>query len=52
MGAVMTATTMTERMAAYGIQTTHSTPEEFAERIRWDTQKWAGVIHQSGARAD
>ncbi len=50
--AVMTSPQMVERMAAYGIQTTHSTPEEFAERIRADTVKWAQVIKQSGARAD
>ncbi|MNT84048.1 Tripartite tricarboxylate transporter family receptor [compost metagenome] len=49
---VMTSPQMVERMAGYGIQTTHSTPEEFAERIRADTQKWARIIEQSGARAD
>lgn len=49
---VMTAPQMVERMAGYGIQTTHSTPEEFAERIRADTLKWARIIEQSGARAD
>ncbi len=49
---VMTSPQMVERMAGYGIQTTHSTPEEFAERIRADTQKWARIIQQSGARAD
>ena len=49
---VMTSPQMVERMAGYGIQTTHSTPEEFAERIRTDTQKWAQIIEQSGARAD
>jgi tripartite-type tricarboxylate transporter receptor subunit TctC len=51
-GAVMSAPAMVQLMAGYGIRTTHSTPEEFAERIRADTQKWAQVIHQSGARAD
>lgn len=50
--AVMTAPRMVERMAGYGIQTTHSTPEAFAERIRVDTAKWARIIEQSGARAD
>jgi tripartite-type tricarboxylate transporter receptor subunit TctC len=50
--AVMTEPRMVERMAGYGIQTTHSTPEEFAERIRADTLKWARIIQQSGARAD
>ncbi|SIT12767.1 tripartite tricarboxylate transporter substrate binding protein [Achromobacter sp. MFA1 R4] len=49
---VMTSPQMVERMAGYGIQTTHSTPEEFSERIRADTQKWARIIDQSGARAD
>lgn len=49
---VMTSPQMVERMAGYGIQTTHSTPEEFSERIRADTQKWARIIEQSGARAD
>lgn len=50
--AVMTSPRMVERMAGYGIQTTHSTPEAFAERIRVDTAKWARIIEQSGARAD
>jgi tripartite-type tricarboxylate transporter receptor subunit TctC len=50
--AVMSAPAMEQRMAAYGIETTHSTPEEFAERIREDTQKWARIIRDSGARAD
>jgi len=50
--AVMTSPQMVERMAGYGIQTTHSTPEAFAERIRVDTAKWARIIEQSGARAD
>ena len=50
--AVMTAPQMVERMAGYGIQTTHSTPEAFAERIRVDTARWARIIEQSGARAD
>lgn len=49
---VMTSPQVVERMAGYGIQTTHSTPEEFSERIRADTQKWARIIEQSGARAD
>lgn len=49
---VMTAPQMVERMAAYGIQTTTSTPEAFSERIRADTQKWARIIEASGARAD
>ncbi|MBO1113271.1 Bug family tripartite tricarboxylate transporter substrate binding protein [Bordetella petrii] len=50
--AVMTAPEMVQRMAGYGIRTTHSTPEAFAERIRQDTKKWAQVIRQSGADAD
>jgi len=50
--AVMTSPQMVERMAAYGIQTTHSTPEAFAAQIQTDTAKWAQVIKQSGARAD
>lgn len=50
--AVMSAPQMVERMAGYGIQTTHSTPEAFAERIRVDTAKWTRIIEQSGARAD
>lgn len=50
--AVMTSPQMVERMAGYGIQTTYSTPEAFAERIRVDTAKWARIIEQSGARAD
>ena len=49
---VMTTPAMTQRMASYGIRTTHSTPEAFAERIREDTKKWAQVIRRSGADAD
>ena len=51
-GAVMTSPQMVERMAGYGIQTTHSTPEAFAAQIKTDTVKWARVIKQSGARED
>jgi tripartite-type tricarboxylate transporter receptor subunit TctC len=51
-GAVMAAPQMVRLMADYGIRTTHSTPEAFAERIREDTRKWAQVISQSGAHAD
>jgi tripartite-type tricarboxylate transporter receptor subunit TctC len=50
--AVMSTPAMEQRMAAYGIETTHSSPEEFAERIRNDTRKWARIIRDSGARAD
>lgn len=51
-GAVMQSPRMVERMAGYGIQTTHSTPEAFAAQIKTDTVKWAQVIKQSGAKAD
>ncbi|MDH0739665.1 Bug family tripartite tricarboxylate transporter substrate binding protein [Achromobacter spanius] len=51
-GAVMQSPQMVERMAGYGIQTTHSTPEAFAAQIKTDTVKWAQVIKQSGARED
>ena len=50
--AVMTAPDMVRRMASYGIQTTHSTPAEFSERIRLDGEKWGRVIRESGAKAD
>lgn len=50
--AVMKAPAMVQRMASYGIETTHSTPEAFAERIRQDTQKWLQVVRASGAKAD
>jgi tripartite-type tricarboxylate transporter receptor subunit TctC len=49
---VMTTPKMMERMATYGIQSTHSTPEEFSERIRADTLKWARIIKQSGVQTD
>ncbi|WP_082987945.1 Bug family tripartite tricarboxylate transporter substrate binding protein [Bordetella bronchialis] len=49
---VMLAPRMVSLMAEYGIRTTHSTPEEFAERIRSDTRRWAQVIKRAGVHAD
>jgi len=41
-----------ERLAALGYEVIATTPREMAEKIRADTQKWAKVIRDSGARAE
>ena len=40
------------RMAALGVETIGSSPQEFAEFIKRDIAKWAVVIKASGARID
>ena len=39
-------------MAGLGLEPTGGTPEQFAEYIRAETQKWGKVIRESGARAE
>lgn len=41
-----------ERFRALGIETAPSTPEEFREIARRETEKWAGVVKFSGAKID
>jgi tripartite-type tricarboxylate transporter receptor subunit TctC len=37
-----------ERLAALGFEPIGSSPEEFADRIRTEIEKWAKVIHAAG----
>ncbi len=39
-------------LLARGAQAVPSTPEEFARHIKTQTQKWANVVRQSGAKVD
>ena len=39
---------MHERLAALGFEPIGSSPEEFADRIRTEIEKWAKVIHAAG----
>jgi tripartite-type tricarboxylate transporter receptor subunit TctC len=41
-----------QRMDALGIQLLGGTPEEFANRIRTDMEKWAGVLRKAGIKPD
>jgi tripartite-type tricarboxylate transporter receptor subunit TctC len=43
---------MTERLAALGAEPEATTPEEYAARIRADTQKWTRVIREAGLKAE
>ena len=40
------------RMDAMGAEPAYLAPEEFARLIRTDTEKWAGLVKATGARAD
>ncbi len=40
-----------ERLAALGFTPIASTPKEFAERIRWEIEKWAKVIRAADIKA-
>ena len=41
-----------ERLAALGYEVIAASPRQMAEKIRADTQKWAKVIRDSGAKPD
>ncbi len=41
-----------ERLSAAGFEIWTSTPEEFAQRIRQDRDKWGKIVKASGARVD
>jgi tripartite-type tricarboxylate transporter receptor subunit TctC len=41
-----------ERLSASGAELAGSTPEQLAEHIRKETEKWAKAIKASGATAD
>ena len=40
-----------ERLSALGFESIASTPEEFADRIRWEIDKWAKVIRAANIKA-
>jgi tripartite-type tricarboxylate transporter receptor subunit TctC len=44
--------TFRERFAVIGDEPAGGTPEEFAELIRADSEKWGEVVRRSGARLD
>lgn len=43
---------MKRQMAALGVETLSSTPEEFAALIRSETVKWAKIVKASGAKVE
>lgn len=43
---------MKRQMAALGVETLSSTPEEFATLIRSETVKWAKIVKASGAKVE
>jgi tripartite-type tricarboxylate transporter receptor subunit TctC len=43
---------MKERLTALGFQPFHSTPEQAAERVRADSEKWAKIILASGIKSE
>lgn len=42
----------TEKLAQQGAEVTASTPEQFAEKIRSEAEKWARVVQKAGVRVD
>ncbi len=48
----MNAPDIKEKFSALGAETTGSTPEQYAEFLKEEVTKWAGVIKASGIRAD
>jgi tripartite-type tricarboxylate transporter receptor subunit TctC len=40
-----------ERLSALGFEPIASTPEEFADRIGWEIDKWAKVIRAANIKA-
>ena len=49
---IMNLAAVKERLAAQGAETFTSSPTEFADTIRKETEKWAKVVKFSGARLD
>ena len=43
---------MRKRLTDLQFEIVASTPEEFAEYIRWETPRWAKVIRETGAKAN
>ena len=48
----LVSATLTERYAAMGSMPMGGTPEQFAEHVRKETEKWGRVIRTAGIRAD
>ncbi len=46
----LTSSTISERFSAVGLTIVGGTPEQYAEHIRSETRKWAGVIKQAGIK--
>jgi tripartite-type tricarboxylate transporter receptor subunit TctC len=54
-GAVVTSLQkpdLRERFAQLNVEAIGSTPEQFATYLRRETDKWAKVVRESGARVD
>ena len=49
--AVIAVPEVRERLTALGFEPLGSTPEEFAQRIAWEMEKWAKVIRAAGIKA-
>jgi len=49
---ILSVSDVKERLAAVGIETLTSTPDEFSAFIKDETAKWAKVVKFSGARLD
>ena len=49
---IMNLPAVRERLAAQGAETYTSSPEQFADYIRNETEKWAKVVKISGAQLD
>jgi tripartite-type tricarboxylate transporter receptor subunit TctC len=47
---VVALTEVRERLAAFGFEPIASTPTEFAERIKWEIDKWAKVIRAANIK--
>jgi tripartite-type tricarboxylate transporter receptor subunit TctC len=52
LGRIMKLPEARERLEAVGIEPAYSTPEEMAERIRSDTEKWGAVIRKIGMKIE
>jgi tripartite-type tricarboxylate transporter receptor subunit TctC len=48
---IVAAPEVRERLAALGFEPIASTPAEFADRIKWEIEKWAKVIRAAGITA-
>jgi tripartite-type tricarboxylate transporter receptor subunit TctC len=49
---VLAAPEVKQRLVELQFEIVASTPERFAEYIRWETPRWAKVIKDTGAKAN